>query len=67
MMEELDKFLDIYSKLSEPDQCTILRMMNLVKYPDDIKMENIPEECFELGKYAEYKKIDALVKLIGLK
>ena len=67
MMEELDKFLDIYSKLSEPDQCTILRMMNLVKYPDDIKMENIPEEWFELGKYAEYKKIDALVKLIGLK
>jgi transcriptional regulator with XRE-family HTH domain len=66
MMEELDKFLELYSTLKESDQCTILRMINLVKHPDDLKMENIPEECFLLGKFAEYKKIDTLVKLIGL-
>lgn len=66
MIEELDKFLELYSNLKESDQCTLLRMMNLVKHPNDIKMNNIPEECFWLGKFAEYKKIDTLVKLIGL-
>jgi transcriptional regulator with XRE-family HTH domain len=66
IIEQFDKFLEFFSNLKEEDQCMILRMMNLVKNPGDIKMENIPEECFLLGRFAEYKKIDTLVKLIGL-
>ena len=66
MMEELEKFMDIFSKLDDSEQDTILRIMNTIKYPDDLAMKNIPEECFLGGRFSAYKKIDTIVKLTEL-
>lgn len=66
MMEELDKFLRLFESLKEPDQSTLLRIINTIKYNDDLAMENIPASCFEIGAYAEFKKIEYIIKLTGL-
>lgn len=66
MMEELDAFLHIYSKLSEAEQCTVLRIMNTIKHPDDLEMKNIPEDCFLSNHFAYYKKTETIIKMTEL-
>lgn len=66
MMEQLDKFISLFESLKDEDQNIILRIMNTVKYNNDLGMTNIPEVCFEGSSYAEYKKLEYIVKLTGL-
>lgn len=66
LMKLLDSFLGIFENLNEEDQKTVLKIMNLIKYPDDIFFKNIPDGCFDNNRFSSYKKMDTIIKLTGL-
>ena len=66
LMKLLDSFLGIFENLNEEDQKTVLKIMNLIKYPDDVFFKNIPDGCFDNNRFSSYKKMDTIIKLTGL-